>query len=86
MNLERIGRSRLKLRLPALRAMIDAQQTPAFCALCEEYAIVGMARGQLGATVEYKPAELSDLEIVSVEIERDVDRLLHTPNVKQLRS
>jgi hypothetical protein len=36
MDFERIGRSRLKLRLTALRSLIDVQQSRAFRALCEQ--------------------------------------------------
>lgn len=84
MDLERIGRSRLKMRLPALRAMIEAQQSPAFRALYEEYALAAMARDELIVALRHDPVDLDGLNAVCAEIERDVDRLLRTSNVRQL--
>lgn len=84
MDLERIGRSRLKMRLPALRAMIDAQQGLVFSALSEEYAVAWIARDQLSVARRYDPADLYDLEVICAEIESEVDRLLRTPNVRQI--
>ncbi|MDP9634548.1 UNVERIFIED_ORG: hypothetical protein J2W85_006635 [Ensifer adhaerens] len=84
MNLERIGRSRLKMRLPALRALIDAQQSRAFRALCEEYALAAMARHELTDAVRHDAVDLDGLDNVCAEIETDVDLLLRTPNVSQI--
>jgi hypothetical protein len=84
MNLERIGRSRLKLKIPALRALIDAQQSRAFRALCEQYALAAMARDELSAAVRHDPADLEGLDAVCAEIESDVDLLLRTPVVSQI--
>ncbi|SDN96180.1 hypothetical protein SAMN05216328_14443 [Ensifer sp. YR511] len=81
MDLERIGRSRLKMRLPALRALIDAQQSPVLRALSEEYAVAWMARDQLSVARRCDPADLYDLEVICAEIENDVDRLLRRANV-----
>ncbi|OOG61999.1 hypothetical protein B0E45_31835 [Sinorhizobium sp. A49] len=86
MDLERIGRSRLKMRLPALRALIDAQQSPTLRALFEEYAVAWIARDQLSVARRYDPADLYGLEIVCAEIERDVGRLLRTSSVRQARN
>ncbi len=84
MDLERIGRSRLKMRLPALRALIDAQQSRAFRALCEEYALVAMARDDLTAALPHPPIDLDGLDTICAEIESDVDLLLRTPNVSRI--
>ncbi|MBP1872347.1 hypothetical protein J2Z19_002059 [Ensifer adhaerens] len=86
MDLEKIGRSRLKMRLPTLRALIDAQQSPVFRALSEEYAVAWIARDQLSVAHRYDPGDLYDLEVICAEIERDVDRLLGTSNVRQRRN
>ncbi|MGF6178883.1 hypothetical protein [Ensifer sp. 4252] len=83
MDLERIGRSRLKMRLPALRALIDGQQGLVLRALSEEYAVAWIARDQLSVARRYDPADLYDLEVICAEIERDVDRLLRRSNISQ---
>ncbi|WP_156613021.1 hypothetical protein [Ensifer sp. Root142] len=84
MDLERIGRSRLKMRLPVLRAMIEAQRSPAFRGLCEEYALAAMARDDLIVALRHDHVDLDGLNAVLAEIERDVDRLLRTSNVRQI--
>jgi hypothetical protein len=84
MNLERIGRSRLKLKLPALRALIDAQQSRAFRALCEEYALAAMAIDELTAATSHDAVDLDGLEAVCAEIESEVDRLLRTFNASKV--
>lgn len=86
MNLERIGRSRLKLKLPALRALIDAQQSRAFRALCEEYALAAMARDELTAALNHDSVDLDGLDTVCAEIESDVDLWLRTPNLRRVAS
>lgn len=76
MDLEKIGRSRLKIRLPERRQQLSEVRSPALRELCRAYAKAAMFRDLLRRSPGADRTLLDEYEVTCDEIEQDVDRLL----------